>query len=240
MTTLIRTLRIVALLAGAAALVGAALLLPLPGPQLIQQWATTVGSLLPLLFFLVHALATVAPVPRTVFTVSAGLLFGPSLGIMLAVSATTVSAALAILLVRVLDRDRVAARLTHPMVQAIDARLARRGWLAVGSLRLIAPVPFSVINYCAGLSSIRFWPYLISTLLGVLPGTIGTVVLGDALTGATHPAMLVLSGVCLVVGLIGLVVDARWRTAPFALTRPQPLTCADGQHGIGHPLSPAG
>ncbi|MEU2034328.1 TVP38/TMEM64 family protein [Nocardia amamiensis] len=224
MRRLIRDPRIVALILGAAALFGAALLIPLPSPRHIQEWAASVGPAFPLLFFLVHALVTVAPIPRTVFTVSAGLLFGPLLGITLAVSATTVSAALAILLVRALDRDQVTARLTHPAVRAIDDRLARRGWLAVGSLRLIAAVPFSVINYCCGLSSIRFWPYLIATLLGVLPGTIGTVILGDALTGTTHPAMLVLSAVCLAIGLAGLLVDARWKTAPEASAESVPVS----------------
>ncbi|MER7449563.1 TVP38/TMEM64 family protein [Nocardia beijingensis] len=228
MTRLIRDPRIVALIVGAVALFGAALLVPLPSPRQVQDWATSVGPVFPLLFFLVHALVTVAPIPRTVFTVSAGLLFGPLLGITLAVGATTVSAALAILLIRTLDRNQVAARLTHPAVRAIDERLARRGWLAVGSLRLIAAVPFSVINYCCGLSSIRFWPYLIATVLGVLPGTIGTVILGDALTGSTHPAMLALSGVCLAVGLAGLLVDARWKTTvPASGDIPEPIAAAD-------------
>lgn len=228
MTRLIRDPRIVALILGAVALFGAALLVPLPSPRQVQDWATSVGPVFPLLFFLVHALVTVAPIPRTVFTVSAGLLFGPLLGITLAVGATTVSAALAILLIRTLDRNQVAARLTHPAVRAIDERLARRGWLAVGSLRLIAAVPFSVINYCCGLSSIRFWPYLIATVLGVLPGTIGTVILGDALTGSTHPAMLALSGVCLAVGLAGLLVDARWKTTvPASVDIPEPIAAAD-------------
>ncbi|MGQ4618504.1 VTT domain-containing protein [Nocardia sp. R7R-8] len=228
MARLIRDPRIVALVVGAVALFGAALLVPLPSPRQVQDWATSVGPVFPLLFFLVHAVVTVAPIPRTVFTVSAGLLFGPLLGVTLAVGATTVSAALAILLIRALDRNQVAARLTHPAVRAIDERLARRGWLAVGSLRLIAAVPFSVINYSCGLSSIRFWPYLIATVLGVLPGTVGTVILGDALTGTTHPAMLALSGVCLAVGLAGLVVDARWTTAvPAPVDTVEPVPAAD-------------
>ncbi|PPJ13097.1 hypothetical protein C5E51_04370 [Nocardia nova] len=200
----------------AAALVAVAVLAPHPAPQQIREWADSVGPMFPLLFFLVHALVTVAPFPRTVFTLSAGLLFGPILGITLAVAATTVSAVLALLLVRALDREQVAARLTHPAVQAVDRRLARRGWLAVGSLRLIAPVPFSVINYCAGLSSVRMMPYLLATFVGIIPGTIGVVVLGDALTGRTNPGLLVLSGVCIAIGVIGLVVDARWGADQFA------------------------
>ncbi|WP_460701033.1 TVP38/TMEM64 family protein [Nocardia thraciensis] len=200
------------------ALVAVALLAPHPAPQQIRDWADSVGPLFPLVFFAVHAIVTVAPFPRTVFTLSAGLLFGPILGITVAVAATTLSAVLALLLVRALDRDQVAARLTHPAVRAVDRRLERRGWLAVGSLRLIAPVPFSVINYCAGLSSVRMLPYLLATVVGILPGTIGVVVLGDALTGRTEPGLLVLSGVCITIGVLGLVVDARWGADQFAVT----------------------
>lgn len=213
---LLRNRRVVMLAILAAALVAVAVLAPHPAPQQVREWADSVGPMFPLLFFLVHALVTVAPFPRTVFTLSAGLLFGPILGITLAVAATTVSAVLALLLVRALDREQVAARLTHPAVQAVDRRLARRGWLAVGSLRLIAPVPFSVINYCAGLSSVRMMPYLLATFVGIIPGTIGVVVLGDALTGRTNPGLLVLSGVCITIGVIGLIVDARWGAEEFA------------------------
>lgn len=213
---LLRNRRVVMLAILATALVAIALLAPHPAPQQIRDWADSVGPVFPLLFFLVHALVTVAPFPRTVFTLSAGLLFGPILGISLAVAATSVSAVLALLLIRALDRDQVAARLTHPAVRAVDRRLARRGWLAVGSLRLIAPVPFSVINYCAGLSSVRMMPYLLATFVGIIPGTIGVVVLGDALTGRTNPGLLVLSGVCITIGVIGLIVDARWGADQFA------------------------
>ncbi|WP_245998410.1 TVP38/TMEM64 family protein [Nocardia pseudobrasiliensis] len=212
----LRDPRVLGLLLLAVALVAVTLLAPHPSPQQIRDWAHSVGPAFPIVFFLVHAIVTVAPFPRTVFTLSAGLLFGPALGIALAVAATTVSAILALLLVRALDREQVAARLTHPAVRAVDRRLARRGWLAVGSLRLIAPVPFSIINYCAGLSSVRMLPYLVATIIGVIPGTIGVVVLGDALTGETSPGLLVLSGICITVGVIGLIVDARWGAGEFA------------------------
>ncbi|TQM32147.1 TVP38/TMEM64 family protein [Nocardia bhagyanarayanae] len=211
MTRLLRNPRILALLVGVGALFVAALLVPLPGPTQIQQWADSVGPWFPLLFFGVYSILAVAPLPRTVLTVSCGVLFGSLLGTAIALSATVVAAGMALVLVRALDRNKVASRLTHPAVRAIDERLERRGWLAVGSLRLISFAPFSVVNYCCGLSSIRFWPYLAATFVGSAPGTIATVVLADALTGGSHPAMLVVSGVCLAIGLLGLVVDARWR-----------------------------
>jgi uncharacterized membrane protein YdjX (TVP38/TMEM64 family) len=74
---------------------------------------------------------------------------------------------------------------------------------------LIAFVPFSVVNYCCGISSIRLVPYVIATVVGILPGTIGIVVLGDALSGEADPRLLVLSGMCIAIGIVGLLFDAR-------------------------------
>ncbi|KAA0023598.1 TVP38/TMEM64 family protein [Antrihabitans cavernicola] len=217
----LRDPRLIAVVVACIALFVAAALVPHPSVDQIRSWADSVGPTFPLLFFVAHALITVAPFPRTVFTLSAGVLFGAVTGIIVAVSATAVSAVLALLLVRAIGRDAFASRLTHPAVRAIDTRLARRGWLAVGSLRLIAPVPFSLVNYCCGVSSIRMAPYLLATIVGVIPGTIGIVVLGDALTGRTDPALLVLSGVCIAIGVAGLIVDARLSVdAPDAESKP--------------------
>ncbi|MBF6182157.1 TVP38/TMEM64 family protein [Nocardia otitidiscaviarum] len=216
----------VTFLVAVVALFAVVALIPLPTAAQIRTWADSCGPLLPLVFFVAHALICVAPFPRTLFTVSAGMLFGPVLGLGLALSATTVSAVLALLLVRALDKERLRARLTHPTVRAVDARLARRGWLAVGSLRLIAFAPFSVVNYCAALSSVRLTPYVVASFVGIVPGTVGTVLLADALTEHTHPAQLIVSGVCIAVGIIGLAVDTllatpEERPEPVAATTPR-------------------
>ncbi|WP_433612875.1 TVP38/TMEM64 family protein [Prescottella agglutinans] len=205
----LRDPRLLGALVGLAVLFVAAAMVPRPSITQIRTWADAVGPMFVVVFFLVHVVVTMAPVPRTIFTVSAGVLFGATTGIAVSIAATTVSAVLALLVVRAIGRDAVAAHLTHPAVKAVDERLARRGWLAVGSLRLIAAVPFSVVNYCCGVSSIRVLPFTVATVIGALPGTVGVVLLADALTGETDPAMLVVSGICIAVGVLGLLVDAR-------------------------------
>jgi uncharacterized membrane protein YdjX (TVP38/TMEM64 family) len=187
-------------------------LLPEPSPLQMRIWAQSVGVAAPLLFLLGHTLVTVTPVPRTVFTLAAGLLFGPVLGVALSLLATTLSAMLAFGLIRLLARRVVLPRLDHKMLQAVDARLSRRGWLAVASLRLIPAVPFSALNYCSALSSIRFRHYLAGTV-GIVPGSVAVVVFGDALTRTTSPALLAVSLTGAVIGLIGLIVDARSPTS---------------------------
>lgn len=196
-------------LAGLLALAAVLIFAPHPNATQVREWALATGPLLPVAFFAVHVLVTIAPFPRTVFTVSAGLLFGPILGVTLAVSATAVSAVLALLIVRYLGREWVGARLTHPSVKAVDDRLARRGWLAIGSLRMIGAIPFSIVNYCAGVSSVRVRHFALATLIGVIPGTVSLVVLGDALTGDTNVGMLAVSAAFFALGVAGLALDHR-------------------------------
>jgi len=138
-----------------------------------------------------------------------GIFFGPVVGFTGAIIASAIAAVAAFLLVRSVGRERVKPYLKKPVVAAVEYRLERRGWLAVGSLRLIAACPFSVTNYCSGLSSVRLLPYTIASVIGMAPGTAAVVFLGDALTGARNPGYLVLTGLLFAVGIVGLILDAR-------------------------------
>ncbi len=190
------------------AVVVAALVLPVPDALQMRAWAQSVGTAAPILFLLGQTLVTVAPIPRTAFTLAAGLLFGPVLGVALSLAGTTLSAALAFVVVRSLARDLVESHLDRGVLRAVDARLRRGGWFAVASLRLIPAIPFSVLNYCSAVSSIRFRDYLVGTV-GVIPGSVAIVVLGDALTGTTSPALLAVSLGGAAIGVIGLIVQSR-------------------------------
>src|SRR5699024_2346366 len=136
-------------------------------PQ-IEDWAARLGWMFPVIFIVVQVLVTTAPVPRTLFTLAAGVLFPPVFAVAIALLGTTLTAVAVYLSVRSLGREAVAARLTHPTAQVIESRLDRRGWLAVGSLRMIGFIPFSLVNYCAGLSVVRLGPYTVATVLGSL------------------------------------------------------------------------
>lgn len=207
-----RTRLLLAVLLVLAVLVTAAVL-PVLSPLQMRAWVQSAGVAAPLLFLFGHALVTMAPVPRTVFTLAAGLLFGPVLGVALSLAATLLSAVASFAVVRRLARAATAPYLEHPYLRytvsrVVNARLRRRGWLAVASLRLIPAVPFAVLNYGCALSSIRFRHYLAGTV-GIVPGSVAVVVLGDALTGTTSPALLAVSLISTAIGIVGLIVEAR-------------------------------
>ncbi|OBB13117.1 hypothetical protein A5662_07510 [Mycobacteriaceae bacterium 1482268.1] len=184
------------------------LLVPRPGALQLRDWAQSLGPWVPLAFLATHIVVTVFPFPRTAFTLASGLLFGPWLGIAIAVVASAVSALLALLLVRAAGW-RLERLVPHPRIKSLDARLRQRGWLTVMSMRLIPAVPFSVLNYAAGASAVRVLPYTGATLAGLLPGTAAVVVLGDALTNHISPLLILVSLFTAGLGVAGLVYEIR-------------------------------
>lgn len=123
-------------------------------------------------------------------------------------TASTLSAVIALLLVRALGWQ-LSTLVSHPRLDALDTRLSTRGWPAVLSLRLIPAVPFSVLNYAVGASSVGVVPYFLATLVGLLPGTAAVVILGDAMTGDISPALVLVSLCTGTIGIAGLVYEAR-------------------------------
>jgi uncharacterized membrane protein YdjX (TVP38/TMEM64 family) len=200
--------RILTITAAIVILVAVALLVPLPTAVQLRDWATSVGPWFPLAFLAAHIVVTVFPFPRTAFTLAAGLMFGPLLGVTIGVVASTVSAVIALLVVRAVGWQ-LNRLVRHPKVDSLDARLRQRGWPTVMSMRMIPAVPFSVLNYAAGASAVRVLPYTLATLVGLLPGTTAVVVLGDALTGNVSPLLFLVSLCTASVGVAGLIYEIR-------------------------------
>ncbi|MBX7432903.1 TVP38/TMEM64 family protein [Mycobacterium sp. Y57] len=210
-TTTLRSVpptRLAAVTTAIVILVAIAVFVPLPTAVQLRDWATSAGAWFPLVFFAAHVVITVFPFPRTAFTLAAGLLFGPYLGIPIAVAASTVSALIAVVLVRAAGWQ-LSRWMHHPRIEAIDARLRARGWAAVLATRLIPAVPFSVLNYAAGASAVRILPYTLATVVGLLPGTSAVVILGDALTGNVSPLLFVVSLGTASLGIAGLIYEIR-------------------------------
>jgi uncharacterized membrane protein YdjX (TVP38/TMEM64 family) len=222
--------RIVVTAGAVATLVAVAVLVPVPTAVQLRDWATSVGPWFPLAFLAAHIVVTVFPFPRTAFTLAAGLLFGPVLGVVLAVVASTASAVIALILIRAVGWQ-LSRLVRHHAVEKLDARLYDRGWPAVMSLRLIPAVPFSVLNYAAGASAVRLLPYTLATLAGVLPGTAAIVILGDALTGDISPLLFLASLCTAMVGLTLLAYEVRHHRKHRPVHAPAEANAEPALHG---------
>lgn len=205
----------VGILAVAAAIVLVVLVMHGGGVHHVRGFVASTGAWAPLLFVVLQAVVTITPLPRTVFTVAAGVLFGSLWGLVLTVLATVIAAVAAYGLVRWVGAPFAARHADRPRIRWLRARLDHSGLLAMVSLRLIPMVPFAALNYVSGLAAVRLFPYIVGTVLGVLPGTIAIVVLGDAAVGGhVHPAAFAVSVVGGLVGFAGAALAARRNPAP--------------------------
>jgi uncharacterized membrane protein YdjX (TVP38/TMEM64 family) len=186
-----------------------------PGIPELRATVAASGVWGPVVFVVLHGVLCAAPLPRSAFTVAAGVLFGTVTGIATALIGTALAAGLSFVLARFVGGRFVERHAHRAPVAWVRSRIEHRGLLAMISLRLIPIMPFSVMNYGAALAGAKLGPFLLGTVLGVLPGTLSLVILGDAaVSGNPDPVMLVVSFCSGAVGFIGALVVARRPPAP--------------------------
>jgi len=142
-------------------------------------WIEGLGFWGPLVYGLIYAVATVLFVPGSIFTVTAGAIFGLGTGFLTAWLGSTIGAMSAFLAGRYAARKKVTeiAR-RYPKFDAIDRAVGEGSWKIVALMRMSPVIPFNLQNYLYGLTRIRFWPCFFATWFGMIPGTFLFVYIG--------------------------------------------------------------
>ncbi len=186
-SAIIRTLSILAIVVALFIIVRA-----LPVDRAIDLLKTKVddlGPYGPIAYGLAYIIAALLFVPGSAMTLAAAALFGLGWGTVTVSLASTTAAALAFLIARYVARDKVARQAQRfPKFQAIDGAIGQGGWKIIAMLRLSPAMPFSLGNYLFGLTAIRFWPYVLSSWVFMLPGTFMYVYLGHISTEGIRSA----------------------------------------------------
>jgi uncharacterized membrane protein YdjX (TVP38/TMEM64 family) len=172
-------------------------------------------------FVVVYALYTLVFLPKGVLSAAGGLLYGLAVGVALVWVGAMLGAVLAFWLGRVLGRDAV-ARLTGGHVDGFDQLVARHGILAVLFVRMVPVIPFTAVNYGAGLTALTMRSYLLGTAVGMLPGTVAYVALGAYGTDPGSWEFASAVGAFLLLSIAGGVVALRARRASADTTPTSP------------------
>ena len=143
---------------------------------------------------LLHVLLTLVPVSKNLLSGVAGALFGLAGGIAISWVASMLSALVGFAIARRLGRDAV-AELTGPRIDKAEDIMRQQGVAAVIVARLTPVLPFTIVNYGAGVSAVSLRDFLVGTAVGIVPGTVAYAALGAA---AGRSA--------------AIVVAARWRS----------------------------
>jgi uncharacterized membrane protein YdjX (TVP38/TMEM64 family) len=198
-----------AALAGALALFVS--LLALSGSlsaERVRDWVDGYGAAGPLVFIAVSASLTVVLFPGPVLAGASGLLFGTALGTPVSIVSATLGATLAFSIARWWAHDAVVA-LAGPRVRALRAWVGRRGFLTVLYARIAPGVPYTLVNYAAGLTPIALRAFVAATAIGVAPRAFAYTALGGSLGDLTSPEALVALAVLGGMALVGLALVRR-------------------------------
>lgn len=155
-----------------------------PVASLLQRDALTgflqpLGWWGPVAFVLLYAAAMVLGLPTLQFTIAGGAVFGLPWGAALSLLGGTAGAMGAFALSRYLLHPWAERRFGgHPALRRFRRGIAERGLVFVLAVRLVPVTPFNLENLLFGLTSLRWQPYLLGTVVGILPGTVAYSWLG--------------------------------------------------------------
>lgn len=147
----------------------------------VVDWVRAQGALP---FFAAMALLPAVGFPLSAFTVVAGPVFGPTMG----VGAVVLSGVLAIA-VNVALSYWVSAQALHPLAARLVRWLGyplpdiprRSAWMAILILRLVPVTPFFLQSILLGLARVPFGPYMLVSVIVPSVYAAAMITLGDAL-----------------------------------------------------------
>jgi uncharacterized membrane protein YdjX (TVP38/TMEM64 family) len=173
-------------------------------PQQLQEWLDRAGIWAPIVYIIIYTLATILVLPSTALNLTGGAIFGPWLGTLWTSIAAIIAAVVSFAFTRTIGRELIARRLAGRW-QAMDAQMRQGGLFYMFAIRLLPIIPYGLVNFAAGLTSIRFRDYLLGTLLGTVPGVLPFVMLGSSglqamRTGDVMPLVAALALTGLLVG----------------------------------------
>lgn len=194
-----------------ATVIGIALLSGIDRSQL-QLWLQQMGIWAPVLYILIYSIATICILPSTPLNLTGGAIFGSVWGTVWTSIAAILAAVLAFGFSRTIGRSLVERKLAGKW-ESIDREMQQGGFFYMFAIRLLPLIPYGIVNFAAGLTSIKFRDYLLGTLLGTVPGILPFVMMGAGLTALKQGDVLpLLVGLALTGMLVGTATWYRRRT----------------------------
>jgi len=164
-------------------------------PEILRNYIGGFGYLAPFIYILCFTILPIAFFPVPILALAAGLLFGFLPGTIYTLIGAVLNSAIMFLMAKILAKDAVTNLLQRKIPENWSSFLfnldEKKGFGIIFILRLIPAMPYNLINYGAGLTSIKFSSYMLATILGILPGTLVFLNIGNQALNIHNPAFMV-------------------------------------------------
>ncbi len=175
----------------------------------IRDWVNGFGSLAPLAYIAVWVVLPIFFFPVPVLALAGGLSFGLLEGSLYTIIGAMINSSVMYYIAKTLSKDTVRNYLKQKMPKSWWDKFmtsdSRNSFLIVFICRLIPAMPYNVINYASGLAEIGFIQYTTATFIGILPGTVIFLNVGDKILDVKSPEF-VISIVLVILLTVGSIV----------------------------------
>lgn len=180
-------------------------------PNTIQTLVSGAGPWAMVLYVAAVIVAELLWMPRMWGLLAGGVLFGPVAGGSLALLADLSSAAICYAIARGAGRDWVRAKLQRrPSARTIvDLFANQRGATTTAVLRVCPIAHYTLVSYAAGLAGVSARPFMLGTLIGILPGAILYPVVGDSAMRPLSPVFIGSLAILVVFLVVTLIAGRR-------------------------------
>lgn len=196
--------RLVVLAGGLATLFLALALSGSLSADAVRDRVDDAGWAAPAVFIVVSALLTVVLFPGPILSAASGLLFGTVAGTPISIASAVLGACLAFALSRWWAHDAV-TELAGPRINGIRRWVGDRGFSAILLVRVAPGVPYTLVNYAAGLTPVGIGTFALATAIGVAPRAFAYTALGGNFGDLGNPVTIVA-----VVVLVGMALLGAW------------------------------
>ena len=166
----------------------------------------------------IFTIGTLVLAPVTLLIIATGATFGPILGFFYALCGSVVSAMVHYGLGRIAGKQTV-RRIAGSRLGHVQRQISRHGFISLLFARIVPIAPFAIVNLVAGAIQIRVRDFLLATLVGMSPGILAVVVLGNQLQRALQDPgignITLLMGLAIFFALLGVAFYRWYGTRPL-------------------------
>ncbi|MFH1061922.1 MAG: TVP38/TMEM64 family protein [Candidatus Omnitrophota bacterium] len=137
------------------------------------------GAWAPLIYILIYQIRPFILLPSSMASVAAGIIWGWE-ALVYIYLASVICATWQFFIARYFARAAV-ERMVNPKAKEIEKYIEKNSLVSVIFIRMIPIVVWDIQNLILGLTKIKYWKYILGTIIGILPGSIFFVYFGDSL-----------------------------------------------------------
>jgi uncharacterized membrane protein YdjX (TVP38/TMEM64 family) len=130
-------------------------------------------------------------------------MFGVARGFAFSITGAVIGTVISFYLAKLLGNDAMNLFFGEEKVRDYKKKLdSGRGLLLAFLIYLIPGIPKDIVSYVAGISDMRFRPFLLVATVGRIPGMLGSLMLGHFFGRQDYRAMIIIAVIIAVILLI--------------------------------------